>query len=339
MRKVNKILKILTCIVIMFSSSCAQMPTLFVGSTMQGYQDGMGENVKFGRGNYGTSMTIDKDGNLFVADNENKRIRKVSPDGIVTTFAGTGETKYQDGDLKTASFEQVNDVKFDSNGNLFVADKNRIRKITPEGKVTTFAGSGKYEIINNIKHKIKDGIGLEAGFSSISSIYIDNKDNIYAIDNRDQIRLISPESQVKTYDLESKLSLNEYYSGLTQILVDKDENIYLLIQRNAGNNTYFVIYKISPNGKSIVFSNNNISSPLAMSFDENANIYLLDNDKKSIFKINSEGKEIKEIAKLEIWFPIYFNSMILGAGNSMVIDDKRKILYISDNSIIYKVNL
>jgi hypothetical protein len=63
---------ILTSFFVILSSSCAQIPTIFVGSTMSGHQDGIGQNVKFG--SYGIPMAIDKDGNLFVGDTENSMV-------------------------------------------------------------------------------------------------------------------------------------------------------------------------------------------------------------------------------------------------------------------------
>jgi hypothetical protein len=316
----------------MLLSACTKMPSLFVGSRMEGYQDGTGENVKFGRS---LGMAIDKDGNLFIGDNSNHRIRKVTPEGKVTTFAGTGEKDSRDGDLKTASFEFISDMKFDSKGNLFVADKNILKKITPEGSVTTFAGNGKVEI--------KDGSGIEASFAVIDSIFIDKKDNIYSIDDLNVIRIISTDSKVKTYNLESKLSINEFYRGLIKILVDKDENIFILVQKNISENELFSVFKITKESKVIQVISNELTkiNPREIIFDEDENIYALDTNKRAIYKINSEGKETKEITKFQIWFPIFNSSFFKGWMNSLEIDNKRKILYISnyDSYSIYKVKL
>jgi hypothetical protein len=329
----RKFANLILSISVIFISSCAQIPSLFVGSRMEGYQDGTGENVKFG---HSLSMAIDKDGNLFVGDNSNHRIRKVTPEGKVTTFAGTGEKDSRDGDLKTASFEYISDLKFDSKGNLFVADKNILKKITPEGSVTTFAGNGK--------EVIKDGVGTEASFGSITSIFIDKKDDIYLIDSGHSIKIISADSKVKSYDLQPKMPIYIYMS-LNKILLDKNSNIYLVIRKDLDWDEAGYIYKINSNekAKKILDAGSNINSvpfPNLIINDDNGNIYILDSYKKSIFRMNSDGKEIKEIAKFKTWFPVYQDSFIK-SGGSMVIDNKLNVLYVSDfeTASIYKVKL
>ncbi len=89
-------------------------------------------------------LEIGKDGTFFIADTYNNVIRKVRPNGIVSTYAGTGEYGYADGKAAVAQFAQPRGLAFDSKGNLFVADSanNRIRKIAPTGVVTTVVGSG-----------------------------------------------------------------------------------------------------------------------------------------------------------------------------------------------------
>ncbi len=92
-------------------------------------------------------VAIDKDGNLFIADSGNHRIRKVmASTGVITTVAGIGTAGFT-GDDGPATAAQMNDpenVAVDANGNLYIADFNnhRIRRVAPDGKITSFAGSG-----------------------------------------------------------------------------------------------------------------------------------------------------------------------------------------------------
>src|SRR5881296_2950210 len=98
--------------------------------------------------NYPWGVTIDNNGNLFVADTSNQRIRKIGPDGIITTVAGSGSRGFS-GDGGPAVLAQLAEpagVAVDAAGNLFIADTNneRVRKVTPDGIITTVAGNGKY---------------------------------------------------------------------------------------------------------------------------------------------------------------------------------------------------
>ena len=90
-------------------------------------------------------LILDSAGDLYVADYGNNRIRKVTPAGVVSTFAGSYGGYYSDGAVTTAQFNGPSGITQDSAGNFFVADtaNHRIRKITPGGIVSTFAGSSQ----------------------------------------------------------------------------------------------------------------------------------------------------------------------------------------------------
>ena len=91
-------------------------------------------------------VAVDSAGNLFIADSQNSRIRKVAPTGVITTVAGRERWGYRgDGGLAVhARLDSPSGVTVDSAGNLFIADEgnNRIRKVDPAGVITTVAGTG-----------------------------------------------------------------------------------------------------------------------------------------------------------------------------------------------------
>ena len=100
----------------------------------EGFRNGDAMNAQF---RYPVAIVFDKQGNLFVADDGNFCIRKITTDGIVLTFSGSGTGGSADGDHTTAQFNFINDMVTDSQGNLYVADDNRVRKITSDGTVST----------------------------------------------------------------------------------------------------------------------------------------------------------------------------------------------------------
>src|SRR5215475_6194338 len=94
-------------------------------------------------------------------------------EAIVTTLAGDGSLGLNDGKSSDARFADPFGIAIDSKGNIFVADagnNNRIRKITPDGQISTFAGNGE---------GFKNGQGANASFNTPSALAIDSKDNLY----------------------------------------------------------------------------------------------------------------------------------------------------------------
>ena len=97
--------------------------------------DGVGTLARFG---FLKGITIDSNDNLYVSDSGNNKIKKIAPDGTVSSIAGS-TNGLQDGNGSSAKFSTLYHIDIDSNGNLYVNDYNngKIRKITPSGDVTT----------------------------------------------------------------------------------------------------------------------------------------------------------------------------------------------------------
>jgi len=115
--------------------------SVFAGSGNIGSLNGTGIAASF---YFPNSLAVDAGGNVYVSDGVNNLIRKITPDGTVSTFAGSGVAGAVDGNGAAASFNGPAGLAVDAVGNVYVADanNNRIRKITPAGLVTTVAGSG-----------------------------------------------------------------------------------------------------------------------------------------------------------------------------------------------------
>ncbi|WP_185993522.1 NHL repeat-containing protein [Variovorax sp. KBS0712] len=159
--------------------------TTLAGSSPRGFANGTGTAAKFGRG---YNMAIDASGNLYVADSENHRIRKITPTGVVTTFAGTGTPGATDGPGDSATFSDPRGIAVDADGNVYVADfgSSLLRRITPARVVSTLAGKEG-------RTGSQDGIGDAARFNQPQGLTINAAGTLYVADTYGQlIRKVTP---------------------------------------------------------------------------------------------------------------------------------------------------
>jgi hypothetical protein len=206
-----------------------------------GSADGTGSAAQF---NWPSGVAVDSGGNVYVADTGNNTIRKVTPDGAVTTLAGVaGSLGSADGTGSAGRFDMPFGVAVDSAGNVYVADygNDTIRKLTPGGVVTTLAGlagsSGS-----------ADGTGSAAGFYWPRGVAVDSAGNVYVADTDNYtIRKVTPDGVVTTLaglagssgSADGSGSAARFY-GPSGVAVDSAGNVYV-----ADNNT---IRKVTPDG-------------------------------------------------------------------------------------------
>jgi len=208
--------------------------------------------------NHPFGMTMDAAGNFYITDQLGSTIRKISSSGIVSTVAGNGRPISVDGNGLNAGFDGPSGIVADKSGNLYVTDYNSglIRKITPDGTVTTIAG-------NNMGYAELDGLGTSASFNEPDGITIDQQGNLYVADQGgSRIRKILPNAQVITiagsspgYADGSGAGANFY--GPAGITIDASGNLFVTDDYNSK------IRKIDGSGHVTTLA----GSPIAGSFD------------------------------------------------------------------------
>jgi len=159
------------------------------GST-EGYADGAGAAAQFSTP---SGVAIDTAGNLYVADTGNNAIRKLTPEGVVSTLAGDGVAGFRDGKGAAARFNGPLGVAVDRAGVVYVADSynDRIRRIAPDGTVTTLAGGEGPDDI--------DGPALQARFDTPCALAVAADGTLLIADTRNNaIRKLGIDGQVST---------------------------------------------------------------------------------------------------------------------------------------------
>ncbi|MCX6615020.1 MAG: NHL repeat-containing protein, partial [Acidobacteria bacterium] len=149
------------------------------GSNYEGTY-GDGSTATYANLSYPRGLAIDAGGNLYIADSGNSKVRKISPDGIIRAFAGTGTDGYSgDGGAATAArLKFPRALAVDSAGNVYIADtwNYRVRKVTPGGTISTVAGDGTYGYSGDGTLATSASIGL------IQALAVDPQDNLVLLD-------------------------------------------------------------------------------------------------------------------------------------------------------------
>ncbi|MFC0518374.1 NHL repeat-containing protein [Mucilaginibacter angelicae] len=252
--------------------------TTFAGNINPGKADGTGTAASFNRP---SGMITDAAGNIYVADAGNNLIRKITSDGKVTTFAGSGELGDTDGIGTAATFNGPQGITLDGNGNLYVAEGTgrMIRKITSAGAVTTLAGGGPSGA---------DGTGTAAGFNGPTGVAVDGSGNLFVTDVT-KIRKITPAGVVTTFagsgtaGSANGTGTAASFAQIISILIDLSGNLYVT---DAGNN---MIRKITSDGVVSTLAGNGtkgstdgagnsatFTTPISLTADNQGNIYVGD---------------------------------------------------------------
>jgi sugar lactone lactonase YvrE len=271
--------------------------TLAGQALVSGTANGTGTNAAFSDP---AAIVVDANGNFFVADSNNDAIRKITTNGVVTTFAGQpGVAGSADGTGTGAQFSAPSGLAFDKSGNLFVSDtgNNTIREITSAGVVSTFAG-----VVG--QSGFADGATGSAQFNSPLGIAVGPNGTLYVADSGNHcIREISA-GVVSTFAGSPGIwgsadgnGTNAQFNGPVGLALDGCTNLFV---SDANNNT---IRRITPLGPVTTFAgaagvdgstdgdlnSARFSSPAELAFDNKGNLFVADSLNQVIRKISTNG--------------------------------------------------
>lgn len=272
--------------------------TLAGSATQSGSTDGMGGTARF---NGPQGIAADGGRNVYVADTNNHTIRKITPDGFVTTLAGWAHsTGSADGNNNAARFNGPESVTVDSGGNVYVADSgnNTIRKITPGGFVSTLSG------LANTRGST-DGNVSAPRFDHPKGVALDSAGNVYVADTTNNtIDKITPTGVVNSLagsagtigDVDGAGSAAQF-NRPEGVAVDSAGNVYVA---DTGN---FIIRKITPSGVVTTLAGDShyigsddgvgraarFHSPAGVAVDNAGNVYVGDTGNHTIRKITPNG--------------------------------------------------
>ena len=271
--------------------------------------DGTGADARFQQPK---GFAFDSAGNAYVADFQNHVIRKVTPGGVVTTFAGQrGVFGTTNGTGTGARFYGPRSVAIDSSDNVYVADLYNavIRKITPAGVVTTFAGQMGTTGQTN-------GTGTGATFSYPTGLAIDSTGNLFVSDQlANTIRKITPGAVVTTFAGQAFVTGSDNGTGAAAtfsspvgIAVDGSDNVYVA---DTANQT---IRKITPAGAVTTLAGQvgevgsadgtgtaaRFALPEALAVDSSGNLFVADTANYTIRKVTSAGVVTTEAGRVRV---------------------------------------
>jgi hypothetical protein len=283
--------------------------TTIAGYPNIGSADGVGSVAQL---NYDTGVAVDSAKNIYVADQNNSTIRKITPVGLVSTIAGVaGYSGSVDGAGSSARFNLPFGVTIDTNGNLYVADtgNDTIRKITPMDTnwvVSTIAGLAG-------SHGSADGTNSTARFAGPNGIIADTTGNLYVMDTgNDTIRKFTPTGTnwvVSTiagkpggYGFADGTGTNAMFEYGVGITVDSGHNLYVADKFNntirkiaqVGNN--WAVTTIAGGGGTNTYGHTDgigtnalFETPYDVAADSAGNLYVADGNNNEIRKISPLG--------------------------------------------------
>ncbi|GAB3690802.1 hypothetical protein GCM10027592_08340 [Spirosoma flavus] len=195
-----------------------------------------------------SNLTVDKHGNVYVSDRFGDRIRKITPNGLISTVAGDGGKGYtgDGGPATIAQLQHPRGIGFDSTGNLYIVDQynTRLRKVDVNGVISTVAGSGEANFIDNQINLSSADFYNSNGMavSKNGTVYIPTFWCILKITPAGVISIVAGRQNNGGFSGDGGLATNAQLNNPSSVTLDKDENLYITDTSNGR------IRKVDANG-------------------------------------------------------------------------------------------
>ena len=287
------------------------MMTRYAGSGESGFSGDGGPAIK---ANFKTpaGLAFDPEGNLYIADRENHRVRKIDTNGNISTFAGIGKAGFSGdgGPAVSAKLNLPSGLATDEKGNLYISDRSndRIRVVDKKGVIRTYAGSGVAGFQGDA------GPALKAQLDKPFGIALDEAENLYIADrNNNRVRKVSPEGIITTvagdggffFMGDNGPAYRASVAAPTGVAVDKKGNLYIA-DRN--NNRIRLVDKLGMirtvagtgqqdyNGESETARETNLYLPFGLTVDSNDKLLVIDRSHYRIRRIDPKSGKVETIA-------------------------------------------
>ncbi|MBT5470949.1 MAG: hypothetical protein HOK41_10135 [Nitrospina sp.] len=285
--------------------------TTYAGTGSSGFS-GDGGQATQARLNVPAGLAFDKRGNLYIADRNNHRIRKVDSRGIITTLAGTGTAGFSGdgGPAKQAQVNHPSGIALDGKGNLFFSDRSneRIRVIDSKGNIRTYAGNGKEGF------KGDSGPALQASLDKPFGLALDRKGNLYIADRgNNRVRKVNPQGIMTTvagdggffFSGDNGPAYRASVAGPTGVVVDDQGTLYIADRNNnrvrAVDSQGMITTILGTgqqdyNGDSEVARETNLHLPFGVTLNPEGKLLVIDRSHYRIRSIDVNRGSVKTIA-------------------------------------------
>ena len=320
------------------------------GNGIAGYSGDDGQALKASL-NFPAGLAFDSSGNLFIADRNNHRIRRVDTHGIITTVAGNGiaDMGGDNGLAIEANLNYPSDIVIDDKNNIFISDRsnNRIRKINPSGLIFTVVGRGMVGYGGDF------GPAEKAILNHPFGIDLDSRGNLYIADRgNNRIRKVDAKGIITTICGDGYHAFGGDYGPAnraslaypTDIAADDKGNIYIADRNNNRVRKIDSLGIITPlmgtgktdyNGDNEISSETNLYLPLSIALDSDNRIIIVD---RSHFRVRSLDLKSRKVVTLAGNGKSYFkgdHGLALGAtlsSPSGIIMDRDENILFADQS-------